>query len=86
MVRASCPNVVKTFLNADTCITSQETCAPLAFSSVSTPLNETLLRQFYTLGEKLVYYVSGLRFDPDEEYVLQSLFMHFVVLYEAFRT
>mmetsp|Transcript_8963 Transcript_8963/g.10761 ORF Transcript_8963/g.10761 Transcript_8963/m.10761 type:complete len:2332 (-) Transcript_8963:118-7113(-) len=61
-----CPSVVKTFLNVDGCIADRKSCSPIQYSSALFELNETMIRSFFTLGNKYVYYVTGLRLDDDD--------------------
>ena len=61
----SCPNVPKSFLNAHTCVTGVPSCVPFTFRDHRVKLDAAMLRQFYTEGGKLVYYVSGLEANGD---------------------
>eukprot|EP01052_Picozoa_sp_SAG31_P027284 SAG31_NODE_2540_length_5538_cov_7.680859_3_plen_948_part_00 len=58
----ACPTVKKSFLNKGGCRRSR-TCAPTAYSSTTLVLDETTLRDFYTVAGKYVYYIDGLRLD-----------------------
>jgi len=57
-----CPNVPKTFLNAEGC-RRDVFCHPPAFSHVPLTLNESTLRSFHTIGDRDVLAVTGLRFE-----------------------
>jgi hypothetical protein len=57
-----CPAVTKNFVNGPTCVRRQA-CAAVQYSSVNFPLNNTMVRSFYTVGYKYVYYVDGLRLE-----------------------
>lgn len=58
----TCPTVQKTFENEATCV-RQESCAAVEYSSVSITLNTTMLRKFYQVGGRYVYFVTGLRLE-----------------------
>jgi cullin-associated NEDD8-dissociated protein 1 len=59
-MRYVCPNVPKTFLNAHTCRTGVESCAPVSYKSKLFTLNETIIKQFYTLAKRHVHVITGL--------------------------
>jgi hypothetical protein len=63
VLRSQCPTVKKTFLNAHTCVTGVETCAPIKYSSAKFTLNDTMIRGFYADGRKHVHYITGLTTD-----------------------
>ena len=55
-----CPNVRKTFLNAQTCV-RRRTCSGLQFSNVQVQLNHSIIRRFYEVSNLYVYVTVGLR-------------------------
>jgi cullin-associated NEDD8-dissociated protein 1 len=59
-----CPSVVKNFINEASCV-HRPSCAPLSFSSVTIPLNDTTLRLWYLLSTKHVHYITGLRLEGE---------------------
>ncbi|GBG30981.1 Hypothetical Protein FCC1311_072022 [Hondaea fermentalgiana] len=63
LLESTCPNVPRTFLNVDSCITSSSACVPTRFTDAYFELSEESLRKFYRLGNKYVYYVDGLTVD-----------------------
>lgn len=58
----SCPNVPKTFLNADTCRIGHG-CEPLSFTDQPVTLNATILSLMFTAGHRYVYAIDGLRLE-----------------------
>mmetsp|Transcript_102655 Transcript_102655/g.294143 ORF Transcript_102655/g.294143 Transcript_102655/m.294143 type:complete len:2583 (-) Transcript_102655:1307-9055(-) len=62
----SCPSVPKTFLNKETCVRRQS-CAPIQYTSVDFVLDQSVLRKWYELSNKIVYYVTGLKLTGDYE-------------------
>lgn len=61
----SCATVERTFLNEHACIIGRETCAAKRFTSATFHLNETMIREFYLRGGKIVYAIQGLRLESD---------------------
>ena len=61
----SCATVERTFLNERGCIIGRETCAATRFASATFHLNETMIREFYLRGGKIVYAIQGLRLESD---------------------
>ena len=63
------PRRSKTFLNRDSCVLRKKSCNPLKFADGQLPLNTTNIRKWYTLGQRYVYYVTGLRLtDPSNNH------------------
>ena len=63
----TCPTVVKTFVNRDTC-RSASTCEPAAYSSALFTLTAASLHAFFTHLGRYVYYIDGLRLEaPDDD-------------------
>jgi hypothetical protein len=76
----SCPSAVSSFINEDTCV-RRTSCAawgtPLGnpsmssswspYSSVNLPLDTTTLLLWYTLSDRYVYYVTGLRLEGNAD-------------------
>jgi hypothetical protein len=58
----TCPAVQMNFVNGPSCI-RQQGCAAKTYSSARFALNSTMLREFYRLSGKYVYYVTGLRLE-----------------------
>ena len=50
----------KTFLNAHTCVTGVEACAPISYSSAEFKLDDEMIKSFYSKGRKHVHYITGL--------------------------
>jgi cullin-associated NEDD8-dissociated protein 1 len=59
-MRYECPNVPKNFLNAHTCRTGAESCAPVGYSSKMFTLDEAIVKKFYTLASRHVHVITGL--------------------------
>ena len=53
------PNVAKTFLNEHTCVPLKQQGSVASYTSATFQLNQTMIRNFYDLGSRLVYYVDG---------------------------
>ena len=58
-----CVNAPKTFLNQETCVVGGRSCAPPRYSSVEFTLDDTNIRNFFTVGGHFIYRVEGLRLD-----------------------
>lgn len=64
---SSCPSVVKTFLNKDSCV-RQSSCSPVQYTSSLFTLNETIVQLWYTLSFTEVYVIKSLRLeDPTSD-------------------
>ena len=59
---AAPPTVAKTFLNEASCV-PLELSGITSYTSAPFQLNHTMLRHFYALGERLVYYIDDLRLE-----------------------
>lgn len=59
-----CPLVSETYQNRDFCA-RRSACGPqLSFKEAKVPLNETILRAWYSDNGRFVYYMANLRLDP----------------------
>lgn len=58
-----CPIIAKSYQNRDFCV-RRSGCSPaLSFKSALVPLNETILRAWYTRNTRYIYYVTDLRLE-----------------------
>jgi len=53
------PNVAKTFLNEHTCVPLKQQGSIASYTSATFQLNRTMIRHFYDLDDRLVYFVDG---------------------------
>ena len=53
------PNVAKTFLNEHTCVPLEQKGSIASYTSATFQLNQTMIRHFYDLDDRLVYVVDG---------------------------
>ena len=58
-----CVNAPKTFLNRDGCVVGGRACSPPRYSSVVFTLDDTNIRNFFTVGGHFIYRIEALRLD-----------------------
>ena len=63
--RPYCSNVVKTFLNKDSCVIGGPTCTPQHYSSAIIKLTDGFVFDYYNVGGMYLYRIQGLRLDDE---------------------